>query len=194
MSRNAAMLRLRVHAALVTAACGTGAAPTDREATLRTQAAQTGATAEDTYRPLDVGADYLTYRKLTDRPFQSLDHGNRWVDVYVNAVGATEYLSGAAMPVGAIVVKTSWQNDHGQPSNVEGPIFVMEKRAPGYSPAHDDWYFAIHWAHPPTEDAAKLGGPVYWRGRSPRAAYCWECHDLYDRHLGGLVSSAQLPR
>ena len=186
------MLRLRALAGLVIAACG--AAPADREAALRAGTAQTSATAEDTYAPLDVGADYLTYRKLTDAPFQSLDHGNRWVDVYVNAVGATAYLSGAPVPIGTIVVKTSWQNDHGQPSSVAGPIFVMEKRAAGYSPAHDDWYFAIHWAHPPADDAAKLGGPIYWRGKSPRAAYCWECHDLYDRHLGGLVSSAQLPR
>lgn len=150
--------------------------------------------AEDSYAPLDVGADYLSYRKLTDRPFQSRDHGDRWVDVYVNRIGATEYLSGAPIPVGTIVVKTSWQDDHGAPSRVAGPIFVMEKRAPGYWPERDDWYFAIHWAKPPAEDAARFGGPVYWRGKSPRAAYCWACHDLYDRHLGGLVSSTQLPR
>jgi hypothetical protein len=155
---------------------------------------QSDDTAEDRYAPLDVGADYLRYRKLTTEPFQSLDHGSRWVDVYVNEIGADAYLSGASIPVGTIVVKTSWQNDHGQPSSVAGPIFVMEKRAKGYWPERDDWYFAIHWADPPPADAAKLGGPVYWRGKSARAAYCWECHDSYDRHLGGLVSSTQLPR
>jgi hypothetical protein len=192
MQRNRAMRSQFGIVAAAMCACGAPAAP-DREAALRLGAARTPATAEDAYAPLDVGGDYLGYRKLTDRPFQSRDHGNRWVEVYVNAIGATEYLSGAPIPVGTIVVKTSWQDDHGEPG-VAGPIFVMEKRAPGYWPERDDWYFAIHWADPPAEDAAKFGGAFYWRGKSPRAAYCWECHDLYDRHLGGLVSSTQLPR
>lgn len=149
---------------------------------------------ESTFGPLEVGADYRRYQKVTDKPFQSLDHGNRWVDVYVNAVGVRPYLSGAPMPIGSIVVKTSWQDAGGAPSAIEGPIFIMEKRAPGYAPEHDDWYFAIHWASPPPAERAKFGGPVYWRGKSPRAAYCWECHDLYDRRLGGLTPSSQLPR
>jgi hypothetical protein len=183
------------------AACGGTHAPandpaagTDKEGRMRAAAAKSPGTGEDVFGPLEVGADYLTYRKVTDKPFQSLDHGNRWVDVYVNALGAREYLSGAPVPVGTIVVKTSWQDDHGKPSNVEGPLFIMEKRAMGYAPEHDDWYFAIHWANPPPAEAKKFGGPFYWRGKSPRAAYCWECHDLYDRRLGGLTPSSQLPR
>jgi hypothetical protein len=178
----------RLVAIVVAVGCGGGA---HVDPALRTGASQG---AEDAYAALDVGADYLRYRKLTDRPFQSLDHGSRWVDVYVNEIGATAYLSGGPIPVGTIIVKTSWQNDRGAPSRVAGPIFVMEKRAPGYGPAHGDWYFAIHWANPPPEERKKFGGPIYWRGKSPRAAYCWECHDLYDRRLGGLVSSTQLPR
>ncbi|HEY0483434.1 MAG TPA: cytochrome P460 family protein [Kofleriaceae bacterium] len=190
------MLRPLALAVVVAQGAGCGGAPAaaDREASLRARAAGGAATDEDRYAPLDVGADYARYRKLTDRPFQSLDHGNRWVDVYVNAIGAGAYLSGAPIPVGTIVVKTSWQNDGGRPSSVAGPVFVMEKRAAGYAPEHDDWYFAIHWAHPPPAEASKLGGPIYWRGKSPRAAYCWKCHDTYDRRLGGLVSSTQLPR
>jgi hypothetical protein len=184
------------------AGCGGagGAGPTpsaggDREAQLRARAtAQPGDDPESVFGPLDVGADYLQYRKVTDKPFQSLDHGNRWVDVYVNTLGAAAYLSGADMPVGSIVVKTSWQNDDGRPSNVEGPLFIMEKRAAGYAPGHGDWYYAIYWAHPPPAEAQKFGGPFYWRGKSPRAAYCWECHDSYDRQLGGLTPSSQLPR
>src|ERR1043166_3124972 len=102
--RNAAMWNRFVLVAV--AACGasprTPADPVDadHEAALRTQASHTAATAEDAYAPLEVGADYLRYRKLTDKPFQSLDHGNRWVDVYVNEIGAAAYLSGAPIPVG----------------------------------------------------------------------------------------------
>jgi len=189
------MLRPLVLAIFAAHIAGCGGAPAaDREATMRARAAGAAASDEDRYAPLDVGADYRRYRKLTDRPFQSLDHGSRWVDVYVNAIGADAYLSGAPIPVGTIVVKTSWQNDGGRPSNVAGPVFVMEKRAAGYAPEHDDWYFALHWAKPPPPEARKFGGPIYWRGKSPRAAYCWECHDAYDRRLGGLVSSTQLPR
>ncbi len=174
----------------VLVACGSGGPAGHPRAT----PAPAAEGAEDRYGPLEVGADYLRYRKLTDRPFESLDHGSRWVDVYVNERGAAAYLSGAPIPVGTIIVKTSWQAAHGAPSQVPGPIFVMEKRAAGDLPARDDWDVAIHRADPPPAERAKLGGPIYWRGKSPRAAYCWECHDLYDRRLGGLVSSAQLPR
>ena len=150
--------------------------------------------SEDAFGPLEVGADYATYKKLTDKPFKSLDHGNRWVDVYVNAVGLDAYLAGSDIPVGAIVVKTSVQAVDGKPSDIEGPIFVMQKRAKGYAPEHDDWWYAIHWANPPAAEAKKFGGPVYWRGRSPRANYCWKCHDDYANSLGGLVPSSVLPR
>lgn len=186
----------------ICAMCACGGAPAsatepgggDREGRLRAAAAGTPSGDEDAFGPLEVGAGYLGYRKVTDKPFQSLDHGNRWVDVYVNELGAPAYLSGAPVPVGTIVVKTSWQDDHGQPSSVEGPLFVMEKRAAGYAPARDDWYYAVRWADPPAAEAKKFGGPFYWRGKSRRVAYCWECHDLYDRRLGGLTPSSQLPR
>lgn len=153
-----------------------------------------GAADESAFGPLEIGADHESYRRVTDEPFLSLDHGNRWVHVYVNEVGAQPYLDGGDIPVGTVVVKTSVQTVDGKPSDLAGPIFVMEKRAPGYAPAHGDWWYAIHWAEPPPDERAKYGGPVYWRGRSPRVAYCWECHDDYVNGLGGLVPSSLLPR
>ena len=149
---------------------------------------------ESRFGPLEVGADYASFTKVTDAPFRSLDHGNRFVDVYVNEVGAAAYLGEGDIPVGTIVVKPSFQNVDGQKSDIAGPIFVMEKRAKGYDPDHADWWYAIHWAEPPAEDAKKFGGPIYWRGKSPRVAYCWGCHDDYGRSLGGLVPSSVLPR
>lgn len=157
-------------------------------------AAAPGAPSEERFGPLEIGADFATYRKVTDAPFQSLDHGNRWVEVYVNELGADAYLRSSEVPVGTIVVKTSVENDGGRPSRIEGPIFVMQKRAPGYAPAHGDWWYAIHWASPPAAEARKFGGPIYWRGASPRVAYCWGCHDDYAYSLGGLVPSSLLPR
>lgn len=149
---------------------------------------------ESQYGPLEVGADYASYRQVTTAPFLSLVHGNRWVHVFVNELGAEAYLGGSAMPVGSIVVKPSWQDQDGAASDVAGPTFIMEKRAPGYAPEHDDWYYALHWADPPPADAKRFGGPIYWRGSSPRVAYCYECHDSYDRSLGGLVPSSLMPR
>jgi hypothetical protein len=153
-----------------------------------------GGGGEETFGPLEVGADYATYRRVTDEPFRSLDHGNRWVHVYVNAIGVEPYLDGGDIPVGTVVVKTSVQNVDGRPSDIPGPIFVMEKRAAGYAPEHADWWYAIHWESPPPEDAKKFGGPIYWRGRSQRVEYCWKCHDDYANSLGGLVPSSLLPR
>ena len=157
-------------------------------------AAKQNADRESVFGPLEIGADFATYTKLTDKPFLSLDHGNRWVDVYVNAIGLAAYDSSGPIPAGTIVVKTSVNDEHGAPGTVAGPIYVMEKRAAGYAPAEDDWWYAIHWASPPAEDAAKMGGPIYWRGKSPRVDYCADCHSSYDRSLGGLIPSSVLKR
>ena len=147
---------------------------------------------EAVFGPLEIGADYASYRKLTDKPFLSMDHGDRWVDVYVNEVGAAAYDSSGAIPVGTIVVKTSFEDENGAPGSVAGPIYVMEKRAAGYAPDDGDWWYAIHWAAPPA--GSKMDGPIYWRGRSPRVDYCADCHSSYDRGLGGLIPSSILKR
>ena len=147
---------------------------------------------ESVFGPLEIGADYATYRKLTDEPFLSLDHGNRWVDVYVNEIGAAAYESPTEIPVGTIIVKTSVLDEDGAPGSVAGPIFVMEKRAAGYAPDDSDWWYAIHWAAPPKN--AKMDGPIYWRGKSPRVDYCADCHSSYDRGIGGLIPSSILKR
>ena len=134
--------------------------------------------------PAAVGLDYATYRKVTDQPYRSKVHGNRMVDVYVNAVGADAYVSERGMPVGSVVVKVA----------TDGAIFVMEKRAAGFAPDHGDWYFALHWPSPPPEQQAKFGKSVDWRMPDPRVNYCFDCHDAYDRGLGGLTPSSVLPR
>jgi len=156
--------------------------------------ATAAAAAADGFEPLGIGADYPSYRKLTPTRFKSRVHGNRWVDVYVNEIGADAYLDGGDIPVGTTVVKASWEDADGKPSDFAGPTYVMRKEAPGYAPEHDDWYYAIHWARPTPEQAQLLGGPIYWQGASPRVAYCYDCHDSYDRSLGGLVPSSVLWR
>jgi hypothetical protein len=157
------------------------------------EASRMSADADSVFGPLTVGADFASYRRITDKPFLSLAHGNRWVDVFVNAVGANVYLGTGDVPVGTIIVKTSWVDEGGRPSSVPGPIYVMEKRAPGYAPERGDWYYAMHWARPTGKLAS--GGPIYWRGETSRVVFCFEsCHDNYARGLGGIVPSSLLPR
>jgi hypothetical protein len=149
---------------------------------------------ESAFAPLDVGADYLSYRRVTSEPFLSRVHGNRWVHVWVSAQGADAYIDGGEIPVGTVVVKESWIDDGGHPGATRGPIYVMRKEPPGYAPDHEDWYFAIHWAAPTPDETGKTPAPLYWRGGSPKVAYCYDCHDSYDRDLGGLVPSSVLYR
>lgn len=135
-----------------------------------------------TFGPLEVGADWQSYTKLNKASFMSETHGGRMVDTYVNSIGLDAFKSGAEMPVGSILVKTSRDRTDGS----EGPIFVMEKRAAGLNAEHGDWWFAIHWANPPDKWKQRLGGPIYWRTPSKKADYCSDCHDVYDRHIGGV--------
>jgi hypothetical protein len=167
---------VRTHGCLLLVACASAPQPVSKN--------------ESVYGPLEVGADYETYRKLTPEPFLSRVHGNRWVDVWVSEAGADAYLDGSPIPVGTTVVKSSWENDDGD-KGAPGPIFVMRKEAPGYDPEHDDWYYAIHWARPVGQKSTE---PIYWRGKSPKVAYCYDCHDSYDRSLGGLTPSSLLMR
>lgn len=145
------------------------------------------ADAAATFGPLTVGADWSTYTKVNRAPFPSPTHGERMVDVYVSPAAVAAYsATDAAIPVGTVLVKTSTEKD-----GSAGPIFVMEKRAAGFSPEHGDWYFAMHWAEPPDGWRKKLGGPVYWRSPSPRVDYCSDCHDGYERGVGGVPPEAR---
>jgi len=164
---------------LLVAACGSG---TPRDTTT---VAKPAAVASSATMPADaVGAGYLSYRKVTDQPYRSRVHGDRMVDVYVSPGGEQAYLGDGEIPVGTVVVKAA----------TDGAIFVMEKRASGFAPDHLDWYYALHWLSPPPEQKARFGDAVDWRSPSPRVSYCWECHDDYDRGLGGLTPSSILPR
>jgi len=134
------------------------------------------------FGPLEVGADWKSYTKVNKAMFKSDTHGGRLVDTYVNNAGLEAFKKGEDMPVGSVVVKTSVDAD----DKSEGPIFVMEKRAPGFNKEHGDWWYAIHWEKPPAQWAAKLGGPIYWRTPSKRADYCADCHDNYVTGIGGV--------
>lgn len=139
------------------------------------------------FGPLGVGSDWQSYTKSNKEPVMSQDHGKRFVDTYVNDVGKDAYHDPdevAEIPVGTIIVKTSWESQGGQPTTTPGPIFVMEKKEPGYDPDNGDWYYAIHWENPPEKMRQRFGGPIYWQSPSEKVSYCVNCHAGYDRQLG----------
>ncbi len=178
-------------ALLLVAACGGSSPPASRPADPDNQMDQMiedgmhmGADTGSQFGPLEAGADLESYIKLNSAAFPSPTHGGRMVDVYVNEIGVAAYRDPeqeAEIPVGTIVVKTSME-----PDGSAGPIFVMEKRAAGFNPEQGDWWYAIHWAEPPAKWAKKLGGPIYWRTPSKQAQYCSDCHDSFERELGGV--------
>ena len=179
----------------LTFASACGGAPAPRTAAQQADmddmmgsAGSMGSDPASLFGPLEIGADWATYAKVNTSPVRSPTHGGRLVDTYVNAVGAAAYLDeNAELPAGTVVVKTSREAD-----GSDGPLFVMTRLAAGTDPERGDWAYAIHWAEPPARWRTRLGGPIYWRTPSPRAAYCVECHENYDRYLGGVPADQRV--
>jgi hypothetical protein len=188
-------IRAGIFASALVAACGgkqtTGGGSSGDMSPMDKMMTESMHMSDDTgseFAPLEVGADWQTYVKMNTTPVLSETHGGRHVDTYVNKVGAAAYLDeNAEIPVGTVLVKTSSEAD-GSP----GPLFIMEKKPAGFAPEQGDWYYAIHWAEPSAAWKKKLGGPIYWRTPSKRAAYCWECHENYDRALGGVPAPQRI--
>ncbi len=140
------------------------------------------------YRPLDVGADYKSWTKMSKAPFLSKTHGGRYVEVYVNDIGLDAFKSdSAAFPVGTIIVKTSWETKDGKVTDIAGPIFVMEKKERGFSRKDEDWWFGLHWEKVPRQWQSRMkASSVYWQSPSQEVEYCGSCHRALDRGIGGV--------
>lgn len=137
---------------------------------------------DDKFGPLEHGADWKSYVKVSKQPFFSKPHGKRFVEIYVNKLGHEAYISDKPFPVGTVIVKPSWESENGKPSAKLGPVFVMMKKEKGFSKEHNDWWYAIHWENPPPP--FNKDGGLYWRTPSKKVNYCWECHENYDRDVG----------
>lgn len=137
------------------------------------------------FGPLEKGADYKSWTKVNKEPVLSKTHGGRFVDTYVNAAGLEAYKNeDADIPIGTVIVKSSWEAKDGKPSEVAGPLFVMARVDDNGEPG---WWYALHWEKVPEAWQSKVGAAqVYWRTPSAKAGYCSECHDNYPRELGGV--------
>ena len=117
--------------------------------------------------PVDRVKNYRDWTPVSTLPANPGFHGGRFLFTYVNEVGATEYLKYAAergpMPAGTLIAKESFSvTDKGKAKR--GPLFFMEKVAPGKSPQTNDWYYYA---------VAPNGAPM----AVPVVQACHACHN-----------------
>jgi len=96
--------------------------------------------------PEEFVKEYPGWTKASAFPAAPGFHGGRFLVTYVNSRGAQEYLKykkeNVQIPAGTRIAKESFAvDDDGKVS--KGPLFLMEKTAPGTSPETDDWYYMM---------------------------------------------------
>jgi hypothetical protein len=88
---------------------------------------------------------YQRWRSYNRAPYLSATHGDRYVNNYVNVVGARDYARFGgigAMPVGTIVAKDSFAITAAG-EVFPGPLFLMEKMPEGFDPTARDWRYTM---------------------------------------------------
>lgn len=101
---------------------------------------------QDAYRVSgDPVADaYTGWTLYNTAPYLSALHGSRYVNNYGNDVahGYGDWEDGGPAPEGAILAKDSFVVG-GDGSVGKGPLFLMEKMAPGFNTESDDWKYSM---------------------------------------------------
>jgi hypothetical protein len=104
--------------------------------------------------------------------------------VWADAAGLAALKSAArAVPVGARFLEEHFERAEGEPARdsreKRGPIMMMEKRPPGFDPAHGDWRYVVVGA---SGDVVKDGV----------VDTCAGCHgDAPADHLFAIVEAAR---
>jgi hypothetical protein len=104
------------------------------------------------------------------RAYRGSEHG-LFLQVYANAAAAAAYRSyelGAAIPVGGVLLKRSFRVD-ADGKAAPFALFLMERRAQGFSPDTNDWRFAL--IGPDGRTVGATEGPD-----AAKVRYCAACH------------------
>jgi hypothetical protein len=150
---------------------------------VRNPASLSGAEAERIYRialpSLTLGyrgsgnphaRAYPQWRRHNRVPYLSRTHGNHYLSNYTNELADKYSLAEEApvMPPGAVIAKDSFSMT---PSGeiLLGPLFLMEKMQPDFSPVSGDWRYTM--VRPDGRVLGTTGG----KG-SERVSYCITCH------------------
>ncbi len=113
---------------------------------------------------------YRGWRRYNRVPYRSATHGERFVNNYANALAEAygSFESAGPMPKGALLAKDSFAVT-ARGDVFSGPLFLMEKMAPGFSPANNDWRYSM--IMPDGSLFGETGGPG-----AARVAFCHTCH------------------
>ena len=117
-----------------------------------------------------TAADYRTWRRYNKAPYRSATHGERYVNNYGNDVGKVYagFGKNGAMPQGTVLAKDSFAVTS-RGDVFTGPLFVMEKMAPGFLPEARDWRYSM--IMPDGSLFGQTKGPG-----SERVEFCITCH------------------
>ena len=95
--------------------------------------------------PAEYVADYRSWGAASTGPAAPGTHGGRFLMAYVNDIGFeqyTKYAEDVVMPTGTVIAKESFTVSKKGKAKA-GPLFIMEKVAPGTSPETGDWYYMM---------------------------------------------------
>ena len=122
-----------------------------------------------------ASAGYQKWRRYNTSPYLSVTHGQRYVNNYANDLASDygRYEHSGVLPGGGIIAKDSLAvtRDGGV---FPGPMFLMEKMAPGFSNATGDWRYTMIMP-----DGSLFG--VTKGKNSERVEYCIGCHLARER-------------
>ncbi|MEQ8357736.1 MAG: cytochrome P460 family protein [Kiloniellaceae bacterium] len=130
-----------------------------------------GALAERYAQSGDGNArSYQTWTRHSAAPYRSMTHGRRFVNNYANDA-ARDYGDGdlaGPLPPGAVIAKDSFVvTTDGEIS--PGPLFVMQKMAPGFNYVTGDWRYSMITAD------GEFAGETLGAG-AERVEFCIACH------------------
>lgn len=124
--------------------------------------------------------EYRGWQVVSTSPFVSATHGAMMINHIVNPVAADLYtrwegMAGQRFPEGSILAKESYRVTSKGEVRV-GPLFLMEKAAPGASPETDDWIYTRVFTDGRFQRTLGPDGD--------RMVFCHDCHaatiDDYD--------------
>ncbi len=117
-----------------------------------------------------IAAAYQGWRRYNTAPYKSVTHGHRYLNNYANAAASDygRYEDADVMPAGAVVAKDSFSIDNSG-EVLPGPLFLMEKMAPGFEPESGDWRYTLILPDGSTLGTTKGAG-------ADNVAFCATCH------------------
>jgi len=117
-----------------------------------------------------VGSNYRNWTVSSTRPGISGVHGERFLQTFVNDIGAAQYLKfatdGVKMPVGTVIAKESFKIKKKTHKAVVGPLFTMTKVPEGQADEYDNWVYGMLLPN---------GKPM-----KVKQSYCNDCHAAYE--------------